>query len=154
MRDTSQRQDADSACALARDACGEALSLLGRHDEAVVALQHNLKQLPTNRPNQTEGTLAYVYARAVARRAMENLRVKNRGVIPAMGVLASTQEVLGDHTAAVTLLKRAVSASLARLPLPHDCSRRTSCQCWPQARWAACRMTRCRSCPANRCVPS
>ncbi|MBY0489255.1 MAG: protein kinase [Gemmatimonadaceae bacterium] len=102
----------DSTYALAWDVRGEALSYLGRHDEAIVALQHNLEQLPRNLPNQTEGVLAYVYARARrpadARRAMENLRVKNGGEMPAMGVLAATLEVLGDHAAAVTLIERAV----------------------------------------------
>ncbi len=102
----------DSTYALAWDARGEALSYLGRHDEAILALQRNLEQLPKNLPNQTEGILAYVYARASrpadARRAMENLRVKNGGAMPAMGVLAATLEQLGDHAAALAMIERAV----------------------------------------------
>ncbi|WP_434479625.1 protein kinase domain-containing protein [Gemmatimonas sp.] len=102
----------DSTYALAWDVRGEALSYLGRHDEAIVALQRNLEQLPKNLPNQTEGILAYVFARAGraadARRAIENLRVKNGGVLPAMGVLAATLETLGDHAAALAMIERAV----------------------------------------------
>jgi eukaryotic-like serine/threonine-protein kinase len=102
----------DSTYALAWDVRGEALSYLGRHDEAIVALQRNLEQLPKNLPNQTEGILAYVFARAGraadARRAMENLRVKNGGTMPAMGVLAATLESLGDHAAALAMIERAV----------------------------------------------
>ncbi|WP_309673441.1 protein kinase [Gemmatimonas sp.] len=102
----------DSTYALAWDARGEALSYLGRHDEAILALRRNLEQLPKNLPNQTEGVLAYVFARAGraadARRAMENLRVKNGGVMPAMGVLAATLEELGDHAAALAMIERAV----------------------------------------------
>ena len=102
----------DSTYALAWDARGEALSYLGRHDEAIIALQRNLEQLPKNRPNQTEGILAFVFARAGraadARRAMEQLRVKNGGEMPAMGVLAATLEQLGDHPAALAMIERAV----------------------------------------------
>jgi serine/threonine-protein kinase len=102
----------DSTYALAWDARGEVLSYLGRHDEAVAALQRNLAQLPANVPTQTEGILAYVLARAGratdARQAMERLRVKNGGQLPPMGVLAATFEVLNDHGAALTMLERAV----------------------------------------------
>ncbi len=102
----------DSTYALAWDARGEALSFLGRHDDAIAALQRNLDQLPKDRPNQTEGILAYVFARAGraadARRAMEHLRTVNGGETPPMGVLAATLEQLGDHTAALAMLERAV----------------------------------------------
>ena len=102
----------DSTYALAWDVRGEALSHLGRHNEAIIALQRNLEQLPKNSPNQTEGILAYVFARAGrtadARRAMEQLRVKNGGEMPAMGVLAATMEQLGDHAAALAMIERAV----------------------------------------------
>ena len=102
----------DSTYALAWDVRGEALSYLGRHDEAIVALRHNLEQLPKNRPNQTEGILAFVFARAGraadARRAMEHLRVTNGGEMPAMGVLAAALELLGDHAAALAMIARAV----------------------------------------------
>ncbi|MBL0169862.1 MAG: protein kinase [Gemmatimonadaceae bacterium] len=102
----------DSTYALAWDARAEALSYLGRHDEAILALQRNLEQLPKNLPNQTEGILAFVLARAGraadARRAMENLRNKNGGEMPAMGVLAAALEQLGDHAAALAMIERAV----------------------------------------------
>ena len=102
----------DSTYALARDARGEVLSYLGRHDEAIAALTRNLEQLPKDRPNQTEGILAYVLARAgkraEARRGMEHLRLVNGGEMPAMGVLAATLELLGDHAGAVTMIERAV----------------------------------------------
>ena len=62
--------------------------------------------------HQTEGILAYVYARAGraadARRTMDRLRVKNGGELPAMAVLAAAFEALGDHAAAVTMIERAV----------------------------------------------
>lgn len=102
----------DSTYALAWDARGETLSYLGRHDEAVAALERNLEQLAKNRVHQTQGILAYVYARAGraadARRAMDQLRAKNGGALPAMAVLAAALEVLGDHAAALTMLERAV----------------------------------------------
>ena len=102
----------DSTYALAWDARGEVLSYLGQHDEAIAALQRNMAQQPSNVPTQTEGILAYVFARAgraaEARQAMERLRVKNGGELPAMGVLAAALDVLGDHAAALTLLERAV----------------------------------------------
>ncbi len=102
----------DSTYALAWDVRGEALSYLGQHDEAIAALQRNLEQLPRNIPNQTEGILAYVFARADraadARRSMESLRVKNGGAMPPMGVLAATLELLGDHAAALAMIERAV----------------------------------------------
>jgi serine/threonine-protein kinase len=102
----------DSTYALAWDVKGEVLSYLGRHDEAIAALERNLAQLAKDRVHQTEGILAYVYARAGrpadARRVMERLRTKNGGELPAMGVLAATLEILGDHAAAVTMIERAV----------------------------------------------
>jgi len=102
----------DSTYALAWDARGEVLSYLGRHDEAIAALQRNLEQLPKNRPNQTEGVLAFVLARAgraaAARAAIEHLRTVNGGEVPAMAVLAPTLDLLGDHAAALVMLERAV----------------------------------------------
>ena len=102
----------DSTYALAWDARGETLSFLGRHEEAIAALERNLAQLPGNRVHETEGILAYVYARAGraadARRAMDRLRAKNRGELPAMAVLAAALDQLGDRVAAVEQLERAV----------------------------------------------
>jgi len=102
----------DSTYALALDARGEVLSYLGKHDEAIAVLTRNLAQLPTDRPNQTEGILAYVLARAgkpaESRAAMNHLRRVNGGELPAMAVLAATLEVLGDHAGAVDLIARAV----------------------------------------------
>ena len=102
----------DSTYALAWDVRGEVLSFIGRHDEAVAALERNLAQLAPNRVHQTEGILAYVYARAGraadARRTMDRLRVKNGGDLPAMGILAATLDLLGDHAGAVAMIERAV----------------------------------------------
>ncbi|WP_353267341.1 protein kinase [Gemmatimonas sp.] len=102
----------DSTYALALDARGEVLSYLGRHDEAIAMLTRNLAQLPADQPNQTEGILAYVLARAgkpaESRAAMNHLRRVNGGELPAMAVLAATLEVLGDHAGAVELIARAV----------------------------------------------
>ena len=102
----------DSTYALAWDLRGEVLSYLGRHDEALAALERNLAQLPPDRMHETEGILAYVYARAGrsadARRVMDRLRQKNRGELPPMAVLAAALEQLGDHSAALTQLERAV----------------------------------------------
>ncbi|WP_310570505.1 FlgO family outer membrane protein [Gemmatimonas sp.] len=105
----------DSTYALALDARGEVLSYLGKHDDAVAVLTRNLAQLPTDRPNQTEGILAYVLARAgkpaESRAAMNHLRRVNGGELPAMAVLAATFEVLGDHAGAVDMIARAVKQS-------------------------------------------
>jgi serine/threonine-protein kinase len=102
----------DSTYALAWDLRGETLSYLGRHDEAIAALERNLAQLAPDRLHETEGILAYVYARAGraadARRVMETLRRKNRGELPSMAVLAAAFEQLGDRAAALTQLERAV----------------------------------------------
>ena len=102
----------DSTYALAWDLRGEVLSYLGRHDEAIAALERNLAQLTKDRVHQTEGILAYVYARAgrpaEARRALDRLRTKNGGELPAMAVIAAALEILGDHATAVTILERAV----------------------------------------------
>ena len=102
----------DSTYALAWDVRGEALSYLGRHGEAIAALERNLEQLAKDRVHQTEGVLAFVYARAGrpedARRVMDRLRAKNRGELPAMAVLAAALEFLGDHAAALTMIERAV----------------------------------------------
>ena len=101
----------DSTYALAWDARSEVLSYLGRHDEAITALQHNAEQQSSSRPTQTEGILAFVLARAgrdkEARQVLARLRTKNGGDLPAMGVLAATLEQLGDHEAAVAMLDRA-----------------------------------------------
>jgi len=117
----------DSTYALAWDARAEALSYLGRHDEAIAVLQRNLEQLPKNRPNQTEGILAYRFAgagRAVdAHRTMEQLRVKNGGEMPAMGVLAAALEQLGDHTAALAMIERAVKQPDSWLQMYNRCER-------------------------------
>jgi serine/threonine-protein kinase len=101
----------DSTYALAWDARGEVLSFLGRHDEAIAALQRNLERRASSQPTQTEGMLAYVLARAgrssEARQVIDRLRVKNGGDLPAMGIVAATLERLGDHQAAVVTLDRA-----------------------------------------------
>ena len=39
---------------------------------------------------------------------MDRLRAKNDGDLPAMGVLAATLDLLGDHTGAVAMIERAV----------------------------------------------
>jgi len=111
----------DSTYALAWDVRGEVLSYLGRNDEAIAALERNLAQLAKDRVHQTEGILAYVYARAGraadAKRAMERLRMKNGGELPAMAVLAAALEILGDHAAAVTMIERSVRAPDAWLQM-------------------------------------
>jgi serine/threonine-protein kinase len=103
----------DSTYALAWDVRGEALSHLGRHDEAIVALERNLQQLPRDRVHQTEGILAYAYARAGraadARRVMGQLRTKNGGELPPIAVLAAAMEQLDDHAAALAMIARAVN---------------------------------------------
>jgi len=102
----------DSTYALAWDLRGEVLSYLGRNDEAISALERNLAQLAPDRMHETEGILAFVYARASraadARRVMDRLRQKNGGELPSMAVLAAALEHLGDHAAALTQLERAV----------------------------------------------
>ena len=70
------------------------------------------RRWPSRPREQTEAILAYLFARAGraadAHRTMEQLRVKNGGEMPAMGVLAAALEQLGDHTAALAMIERAV----------------------------------------------
>ena len=102
----------DATFTLAWDARGEVLSYLGRHAEAIAVMEGSVARQSSTRPTQAEGILAYVYARAGqasdARRVMAAMSTRNGAVMPAMGVLAATLEVLGDHTGALTLLEKAL----------------------------------------------
>jgi TolB-like protein/tetratricopeptide (TPR) repeat protein/tRNA A-37 threonylcarbamoyl transferase component Bud32 len=130
----------DSTYALAWDLRGETLSYLGRHDEAVAALERNLAQLAPDRMHETEGILAFVYARAGrpadARRVMETLRRKNRGELPSMAVLAAALEQLGDHDAAIRQLERAVRQPDAWLQMYNRSERYESLRRDPRGRAA------------------
>jgi TolB-like protein len=130
----------DSTYALAWDLRGEVLSYLGRHDEAVASLERNLAQLAPDRMHETEGILAFVYARAGraadARRVMDNLRRKNRGELPSMAVLAAAFEQLGEHAAALTQLERAVKQPDAWLQMYNRSERYESLRRDPRGRAA------------------
>jgi TolB-like protein len=102
----------DSTFQLAWDAHGEALLNLDRTDEALAALEHSVTLQRSERPTQTEGILVYVYARAGravdARRLIASLKQRWGGKRPAMAVIASALDLLGDHDAALEKLQRSL----------------------------------------------
>jgi serine/threonine-protein kinase len=102
----------DSTFALIRTVRAEALLFLGRTEEAISILERQVADLPPN-PSPTHGILTYAYARAgqteKARALLETQRVAARGRIPATGSLAAALDLLGDHEAAIALLRDAVA---------------------------------------------
>ena len=100
---------------------GEALSYLGRHAEAVAALERNVAAQRSDRPTFSEGILAFVLARAgrhaEARALIASMRRRAGGRVPAMGVLGCALELLGDREAGLRVLGDAIRESEAWLIL-------------------------------------
>jgi len=103
----------DSTFMLAWAQRANALLGMGRVAEAVALLERNVAVLPAGRPEEAHGMLAYAYARAgratEARAALETMRVRSGGRVPATGATAAALEELGDHEAAVALLAEAIA---------------------------------------------
>jgi TolB-like protein/tetratricopeptide (TPR) repeat protein/tRNA A-37 threonylcarbamoyl transferase component Bud32 len=103
---------ADSAFMLAWTWRANALLGMGDTARAIALLERQAARFPGDRVNEAQGQLAYAYAmagRATEARAMlDSVRARSGGRLPAMGVLASALEELGDHDAAMTLLREAI----------------------------------------------
>ena len=109
----------DSTFSLAWDVRGEALSYLGRHAEAVAALERNTAAQRSDRPTHTEGILAFVLARAgrpaESRALIESMRRLSGGRVPAMAVLGCALDLLGDRERGLHVLGDAIRESDAWL---------------------------------------
>ena len=109
----------DSTFSLAWDVRGEALSYLGRHAEAVAALERNTAAQRSDRPTHTEGILAFVLARAgrpaESRALIESMRRLSGGRVPAMAVLGCALDLLGDRERGLQVLADAIRESDAWL---------------------------------------
>jgi hypothetical protein len=86
---------------------------MGKIAPAVALLERHVAALPAGRPEEAHGILAYAYARAgratESRALLEAMRTQSGGRIPATGATAAALEELGDHEAAVALLREAIS---------------------------------------------
>jgi serine/threonine-protein kinase len=102
----------DSTFMLAWDQRANVLLGMGRAPEAIALLEHHVAVLPSGRPEETHGILAYAYARAGrtkdARAMLETMRKGAGGRVPATGATAAALDALGDHEAAVALLSEAI----------------------------------------------
>ena len=98
----------DSTFALAWVTKATALLNLGRSNEAIPILERRVAELPASRPSETHALLAYAYARAErprqAREVLAALRTAAGGPLPALGTIAATLDLLGEHDAAVGVL--------------------------------------------------
>ena len=104
----------DSTFMLAWDWRAMSLLALERNAEAVALLERQIALLPAGRPEDAHGLLAYAYARAGrpvdARRVLETIREQSSGRLQRTGAIAAAIEELGDHEAAVTLMREAIGA--------------------------------------------
>jgi serine/threonine-protein kinase len=103
----------DSTFMLAWDQRANALLGMGRTAQAVALLERRVAMLPTGRPEEAHGMLAYAYALAgrakEARSMLDTMRARSGGRVPATGANAAALEELGDHEAAVALLAEAIA---------------------------------------------
>ena len=90
-----------------------ALLAMGQIAQGVALLERHVASLPTGKPDEAHGLLAYAYAlsgRSVdARRTLDTIRDRSGGRLPATGAVAAALEELGDHEAAVALLGDAIA---------------------------------------------
>jgi len=86
---------------------------MGRIEQAITLLERQVATLPAGRPERELGMLAYAYARAgrtgESRAMLDAIRSESGGRLPATGVIAATLDELGDHEAAVALLREAIA---------------------------------------------
>ena len=103
----------DSTFALNWSTRANSLIALGRYPEAVSIMEHAVAMLPSSPATETHGILAYAYARAgnaaKAREVLDRMRSANGGRVPAMGIVAATIDLVGDHQEAVALLGDAIA---------------------------------------------
>ena len=103
----------DSTFMLAWEWRANALLELARAPEAVALLEQQVAAIPAGYPQEIHCLLAYAYARAGrardARAALDRIRVRSGGRLPATGAVAATLDELGDHEAAIALLSEAIA---------------------------------------------
>ncbi|MFN0181531.1 MAG: FlgO family outer membrane protein [Gemmatimonadales bacterium] len=101
---------ADSAFMLAWTWRAIALLGMGETARAIDLLERQVARSPDHW--EAQGQLAYAYAMAgranEARTMLDTVRVRSGGRLPAVGVIASALEELGDHEAAMKLLSEAI----------------------------------------------
>jgi serine/threonine-protein kinase len=103
----------DSTFMLAWDWRANALLALGQTAQAISQLESQVAALPAGRPVEAHGLLAYAYALAGrardSRTLLDTMRARSGGSLPAMGVIATTLDELGEHEAAVAVLADAIA---------------------------------------------
>lgn len=103
----------DSTFMLAWDWRANALLALGQTAQAIAQLEIQVAALPSGRPVEAHGLLAYAYALAGrakdSRAILDGLRARSGGKLPAMGVIAAALDELGEREAAVTVLSEAIA---------------------------------------------
>lgn len=103
----------DSTFMLAWDWRANALLALGQTARAIAQLESHAAALPSGRPVEAHGLLAYAYALAGrakdSRALLDKMRTRSGGRLPAMGVIAAALEELGEREAAVTVLAEAIA---------------------------------------------
>jgi serine/threonine-protein kinase len=109
----SETMAMDSTFMLAWTWKASALLQMGQTAKAVALLEREVTLLPPGRTEEPHGLLAYAYAVAgrkpEARQMIAAMRARSGGRLPAIGAVAAALEELGDHEAAVTLLREAIS---------------------------------------------
>jgi serine/threonine-protein kinase len=102
----------DSSFGMAWLQRAEAVAGLGRLEEALDMMDRRALSISGVRPSEVEGVHAWMLARAGrttdARTALERLRASHGGRLPPTAAVASALEELGEHEAAVAVLRDAV----------------------------------------------
>ena len=103
----------DSTFALAWMAKAGALLELGRTREAVAIMERRVALLPDSAPTEYHSVQAYTLARAGdlagTRRVLDRLRTFDGGRLPPIGSIAAALFEIGDRTAALEVLTRAIA---------------------------------------------
>lgn len=103
----------DSTFMLAWTWRANALLGMGNTAQAIVLLERQVAALPSGRPEEAHGMLAYALVLAgratEARTLLETMRARSGGRVPATGATAAALEELGDHEAAMVLLEEAIA---------------------------------------------
>ncbi len=110
---SSETMAMDSSFMLAWTWKANALLQMGQAAQAVALLERQVALLPPERTDEAHGLLAYAYAFAGrdrdARQTIAAIKARAGGRLPAIGSVAAALEELGDHEAAVALLRQAIA---------------------------------------------